>query len=215
MKLFLDTANADAIRDAIGYGIVAGVVTDPSSIARESRVLEEVLTDITGIVPDGIVFGQVISPDHEKMVEEAAELVKISKNLEIQIPMCAEGLKAIKILKAKGIRTSCTLIYSAGQALLAARAGASYVSACAGGQDNAAGPDLIGDIARIFTLHGIDCEIIAADIRSPVQVTACARLGAHIAAVPPAVIRQMIAHPQTDSSLEQFARDWEELLERL
>lgn len=214
MKLFIDTANAEAIREISDWGMISGVTTNPSSIAGEGRVLEEVLGEIAGIVPDGVVFGQVISLEHERMVEEAVELVKIGKNLEIQIPICTEGLKAIRILKAKGIRASCTLIFSAAQALLAARAGASYVCPSVGRPEDT-GNRLVGDIAQIFRVHGIDCEIIAADIRSPLQVVECAKQGAHIAAVPPAVLRQMIAHPLTDSGLAEFARDWEGLLERL
>jgi transaldolase len=166
---------------------------------------------------DGVVFGEVISLEADKMVEEARELVKINKRLEIKVPMCAEGLKAINILHNEGIRTNCTLIFSAAQALLAARAGASYVSPFVGRLDDiaATGIDLIGDIAEIFAIHNIDCEIIAASTRSPLHVVQCAKLGAHIATVPPQVIEQMIGHPLTDIGIARFMKDWEGLLEKL
>jgi transaldolase len=143
--------------------------------------------------------------------------VKINKRLEIKVPMCAEGLKAIHILKGEGIRTNCTLIFSAAQALLAAKAGASYVSPFVGRLDDiaATGIDLIGDIAEIFAIHNIDCEIIAASTRSPLHVVQCAKLGAHIATVPPQVIEQMIGHPLTDIGIARFMKDWEGLLEKL
>lgn len=216
MKLFIDTANIEAIKEANDYGIICGVTTNPSIIAKEGRDFTEVISEIAGIV-DGVVFGEVISMEHEKMVEEAHELVKVNKKIEIKIPMCAEGLKAIKILKKEGIRTNCTLIFSAAQALLAARAGASYVSPFVGRLDDigATGVDLIADIAEIFALHEIDCEIIAASTRSPLHVIDCAKVGAHIATVPPAVIQQMIGHPLTTAGLERFMKDWEGLLAKL
>jgi transaldolase len=216
MKLFIDTANIDAIKRANAYGILSGVTTNPSIIAKEGRDFKETITEILSIV-DGVVFGEVISLDAEKMVEEARELVKINKRLEIKVPMCAEGLKAINILHGEGIRTNCTLIFSAAQALLAARAGASYVSPFVGRLDDiaATGIDLIGDIAEIFAIHNIDCEIIAASTRSPLHVVQCAKLGAHIATVPPQVIEQMIGHPLTDIGIARFMKDWEGLLEKL
>lgn len=216
MKIFIDTANIEAIKEAHSYGIISGVTTNPSIIAKEGRVFEEVIREIASIT-DGIVFGEVISMEHEKMVEEALELVKINKRIEIKIPMCAEGLKAVKILKEKGIRTNCTLIFSAAQALLAARAGASYVSPFVGRLDDigVTGIDLIADIAEIFAVHEIDCEIIAASTRSPLHVIQCAKVGAHIATIPPAVIQQMIGHPLTTSGLEKFMQDWEGLLAKL
>lgn len=216
MKLFIDTANIDAIREANDWGVICGVTTNPSIIAKEGRDFTEVITEIAGIV-DGVVFGEVISMEHEKMVEEAHELVKINKKIEIKIPMCAEGLKAIKILKKEGIRTNCTLIFSAAQALMAARAGASYVSPFVGRLDDigATGVDLIADITEIFAVHSIDCEIIAASTRSPLHVIDCAKVGAHIATVPPAVLSQMIGHPLTTAGLEKFMKDWEGLLAKL
>lgn len=218
MKIFIDTANIAAIKEANDYGIISGVTTNPSIIAKEGRVFEEVLAEITSIVPDGVVFGEVLSLEHEKMVEEALELVKLGKNLEIKIPMCAEGLKAIKILKSKGIRTNCTLIFSAAQALLAARAGASYVSPFVGRLDDVGsdGLTLIADIAQIFQMYDdIDCEIICASTRSPLHIIECAKLGADIATIPPAVIQQMIGHPLTTSGIDKFMKDWDALQAKL
>ena len=210
MKFFIDTANIEAIKRANDYGVICGVTTNPSIIAKEGRDFAEVITEITRIV-DGVVFGEVISTDAEGMVKEAHELVKLSDQIAIKIPMCAEGLKAIKILTSEGIDTNCTLIFSASQALLAARAGATYVSPFVGRLDDvsATGIDLIGDLAEIFDIHGLDCQIIAASVRSPLHVVQCAKLGAHIATVPPKVIEQMINHPLTTIGLEQFLADWE------
>lgn len=216
MKLFIDTANIAAVKEANDFGVICGVTTNPSIIAREGRNFIEVITEIAGIV-DGVVFGEVISMEREKMVSEAHELAKISDRLVIKIPMCAEGLKAINILKKENIRTNCTLIFSAAQALLAARAGASYVSPFVGRLDDigSAGVDLIADIAEIFAIHDIDCEIVAASTRSPLHVIQCAKAGAHNATLPPAVLRQMIDHPLTTVGLEQFMKDWEDLLTKL
>lgn len=216
MKLFIDTADVAAIKEANEYGVICGVTTNPSIIAKEGRDFTEVITEIAGIV-DGVVFGEVISMEHGKMVSEAHELAKISDKLVIKIPMCAEGLKAISILKKEGIRTNCTLIFSAAQALLAARAGASYVSPFVGRLDDigSTGVELIEDIAEIFAIHEIGCEVIAASTRSPLHVIQCAKAGAHIATLPPAVLRQMIGHPLTDLGLERFMKDWEDLLARL
>lgn len=217
MKIFIDTANIAAIQEAAAYGIISGVTTNPTLIAKEGRVFEEVLAEITSIVPDCVVFGEVLSMEHEKMVEEALELVKIHPNLEIKIPMCAEGLKAIHALRQKGIRTNCTLIFTAAQALLAARAGASYVSPFVGRLDDigSLGTDLIADIAQIFDVHGFDCEIIAASTRNPLHVIECAKVGAHIATIPPAVIQQMMGHPLTTIGIERFLKDWDDLQAKL
>ncbi len=210
MKLFIDTANVDEIREANDLGVVCGVTTNPSLIAKEGRNFQEVVTEITSIV-DGPISAEVISLEHEKMVEEAKELVKIHKNIVIKIPMCAEGLKATKILTSMGIKTNVTLIFSAPQALLAARAGATYVSPFLGRVDDIGGDgvDLIADIAEIFEIHHIKTEIIAASVRHPVHIVEAAKAGAHIATVPYKVIMQMISHPLTTSGIERFLKDWE------
>lgn len=210
MKLFIDTANVDEIREAAALGVICGVTTNPSLIAREGRVFKEVVAEITSIV-DGPVSAEVISLQHEEMVEEAKELVKIHENIVIKIPMCAEGLKAVKILTALGIETNVTLIFSAVQALLAARAGATYVSPFLGRVDDigAEGMTLIEEIAQIFAIHNIECEIIAASIRHPMHVMNAALAGAHIATVPYKIILQMLKHPLTTAGIEQFLKDWE------
>lgn len=216
MKLFIDTANIDAIRRVNSWGVLSGVTTNPSLIAKEGRDFKETIKEILSIV-DGVVFGEVISMDCEGMVREAEELAAIDPRLEIKIPMCEEGLKAIHILSAKGIRTNCTLVFSAGQALLAAKAGASYVSAFMGRLDDIASPgmELIQEIADIFRLHSYDSEIIAASTRSPLHVAQCARAGAHIATVPPAILDQMVGHPLTTIGIERFLKDWDGLMEKL
>jgi transaldolase len=210
MKLFVDTANIDEIRAANDLGVICGVTTNPSLIAREGRDFKEVVTEITSIV-DGPISAEVISLEAGGMVSEAMELVKIHKNIVVKIPMCAEGLKAVKILTAKGIKTNVTLIFSAAQALLAARAGATYVSPFLGRLDDIAwdGTVLISDIVEIFSVHGIETEIIAASIRHPVHVIECAKLGADIATVPYKTIVQMIDHPLTKAGIEKFLKDWE------
>lgn len=210
MKLFIDTANVDEIRSANDLGVICGVTTNPSLIAKEGRDFKEVVTEITSIV-DGPISAEVISLKAPGMVSEARELSKIHKNIIIKIPMCAEGLKAVKILSAEGINTNVTLVFSASQALLAARAGASYVSPFLGRVDDISwdGTQLISDIAEIFSIHGIKTEIIAASIRSPLHVVAAAKLGADIATVPYKVIMQMIEHPLTKIGIERFLKDWE------
>ena len=210
MKLFIDTANVDEIRKANDLGVICGVTTNPSLIAKEGRIFEEVVQEITSIV-DGPISAEVISLESEKMVEEALELVKIHPNIVIKLPMCIEGLKAVKILSAKGIKTNVTLIFSATQALLAARAGATYVSPFVGRLDDIGqeGINLISEVAEIFTAHGIETEIISASIRNPIHVTSSALAGAHIATVPYKVIEQMTKHPLTDAGIAKFLKDWE------
>lgn len=210
MKLFIDTANIDEIRAANDLGVICGVTTNPSLIAKEGRDFRQVVTEITSIV-DGPISAEVISLKAPEMVAEARELVKIHKNIVVKIPICAEGLKAVKILSAEGIHTNVTLIFSASQALLAARAGASYVSPFLGRLDDISwdGTALISDIAEIFNMHGIETEIIAASIRHPIHVIECAKLGADIATVPYKVIMQMIEHPLTKVGIERFLKDWE------
>ena len=210
MKLFIDTANVNDIREANDWGVICGVTTNPSLIAKEGRVFEEVVKEITEIV-DGPISAEVISLEADKMVEEAIPLSKIHPNIVIKLPMCAEGLKACKKLTAIGIKTNVTLIFSAAQALLAANAGATYVSPFLGRLDDIGmeGMALISEIVEIFNAQGIETEIIAASIRNPIHVTAAARLGCDIATVPMNVLRQMINHPLTDSGIERFLKDWE------
>ena len=210
MKIFIDTANVDEIKAANDLGVICGVTTNPSLIAKEGRIFEEVVQEITPIV-DCPISAEVISLEADKMVEEALELAKIHKNIVIKIPMTAEGLKAVSRLSKKGIHTNVTLIFSPSQALLAARAGATYVSPFVGRLNDISsdGNKLIGDIASIFDIHGIDTEIIAASIRSPEDVTDAALAGAHIATIPYKVICQMIKHPLTDIGIERFLKDWE------
>ena len=210
MKLFIDTANTDEIRETSELGVICGVTTNPSLIAKEGRDFKTVIDEITTIV-DGPISAEVISLDADGMVEEAIPLAEMNKNIVIKIPMTAEGLKAVKRLSAMGIHTNVTLIFSAAQALLAARAGASYVSPFLGRLDdiNCDGLSLIDDIVTIFDTHGIETEIIAASIRNPLHVTEAAKLGAHIATVPYKVIQQMIKHPLTDAGIEKFLKDWD------
>lgn len=209
MKIFIDTANVDHIREANALGVICGVTTNPSLIAKEGRDFVEVVKEITSIV-DGPISAEVISLEHAEMVAEARELVKIHKNIVIKIPMCLEGLKAVKILTAEGIKTNVTLIFSSTQALLAARAGATYVSPFLGRLDDIGmdGMNLINEIVEIFEVHDIKTEIIAASIRNPIHVVNCARMGAHIATIPMNVIVQMSKHPLTDSGIEKFIEDW-------
>lgn len=210
MKLFIDTANVEEIRKANEMGVVCGVTTNPSLIAKEGRDFKEVVKEITEIV-DGPISAEVISLEADGMIAEALELSKIHKNIVIKIPMTPEGLKAVKALSKKGIKTNVTLIFSAGQALLAARAGASYVSPFAGRLDDIGmdGISLISEIAEIFNIHGIETEIIAASIRNQMHVTDAAVAGSNIATVPYKVIMEMTKHPLTDTGIEKFMKDWE------
>lgn len=209
MKLFIDTANVDEIRAANELGVICGATTNPSLIAREGKNFEDVIKEITSIV-DGPISAEVVASDSEGMVAEARKLAAIHKNIVVKIPMTAEGLKAVKVLSALGIKTNVTLIFSAAQALLAARAGATYVSPFVGRLDDISdnGIELVADIATIFDIHGLDTEIIAASIRGPQDVTDAAKNGAHIATVPYKVILQMIKHPLTDIGIQRFMDDW-------
>lgn len=210
MKLFVDTANVDEIKKVNDMGVICGVTTNPSLIAREGRDFKEVVQEITTIV-DGPISAEVISLEANKMVEEAKPLADMHKNIVIKIPMCAEGLKAVKKLTELGIKTNVTLIFSAAQALLAARAGATYVSPFLGRLDDIGtnGMILIEEISDIFEIHDIQTEIIAASIRNPIHVIDAARAGCDIATVPYKVIEQMLHHPLTDSGIEKFLKDWE------
>lgn len=212
MKIFIDTANVNEIREAESWGIICGVTTNPSLIAKEGRDFVEVVKEITSIV-DGPISAEVISLEHELMVKEARELAKIHKNIIIKIPMTIEGLKAVKILSAEGIKTNVTLIFSSAQALLAAKAGATYVSPFLGRLDDFGmeGMNLVEEIVRIFDNYGIETEIIAASIRHPMHAVNAALAGAHIATIPFKVLEQMTKHPQTDLGIEKFLEDWKKV----
>lgn len=210
MKFFIDTANVEEIIKANAMGVICGVTTNPSLIAKEGKVFENVVREIVQIV-DGPISAEVISLDSEGMIREAVELTKIHKNIVIKIPMTVEGLKAVKVLSKENIKTNVTLIFSAGQALMAAKAGATYVSPFVGRLDDISnnGMDLIAEIVDIFNNYNIDTEIIAASIRHPMHVTQAARLGCHIATVPYKVLVQLTKHPLTDKGIDQFLKDWE------
>ncbi len=210
MKLFIDTANVDEIKEINSWGVIEGVTTNPSLIAKEGRVFENVVKEITEIV-DGPISAEVISMESEGMIKEGEELSKIHENIVIKIPMCAEGLKAVAALSKKGIKTNVTLIFSANQALLAAKAGASYVSPFVGRLDDIGqeGIMLIEEVSEIFNIHGIETEIISASIRHPQHVLTSAKAGADIATVPYKVFKQMLGHPMTDIGIDKFLKDWE------
>ena len=211
MKFFIDTAKVEDIKKANDMGVICGVTTNPSLIAKEGRVFEEVIAEIASIV-DGPISGEVraTTTDAESMIREGREIAKIHKNMVVKIPMTVEGLKAVKVLSSEGIKTNVTLIFTANQALLAARAGASYVSPFLGRLDDIStkGIDLVAEIAEMFDVAGIETEIIAASVRNPIHVTECALAGADIATVPYKVIEQMTHHPLTDAGIEKFKQDY-------
>jgi transaldolase len=210
MKLFIDTANVVEIKEANDMGVICGVTTNPSLVAKEGRDFSQVIKEITTIV-DGPISGEVISLEAEGMIKEGREISNIHKNMIVKIPMTSEGLKAVKVLSAEGIKTNVTLIFTAAQALLAARAGATYVSPFLGRLEDIATPsmELIETIAKIFKIHEIKTQIIAASIRNPIYVIEAAAAGSHIATIPFSVIKQMLKHPLTDSGIERFLKDWE------
>lgn len=211
MKLFLDTANIEHIKKAEALGVICGVTTNPSLIAKEGRDFNEVIKEITSIV-DGPISGEVkaSTEDAEGMIKEGREIAKIHPNMVVKIPMTMEGLKAVKVLSAEGIKTNVTLIFTSNQALLAARAGATYVSPFVGRLDDISedGSALIAEIVEIFEIYGIETEIIAASIRTPKHVTESALAGADIATVPYSVIEQMFRHPLTVEGIEKFKQDY-------
>ncbi len=210
MKFFIDTANINEIREAYALGILAGVTTNPSLVAKEKGVsFHDRLKEITDLVKES-VSAEVIALDHEGMMKEAEELAAIAPNITIKVPMTPDGLKTVASLTKKGIKTNVTLIFSANQALLAARAGATYVSPFIGRLDDIGhnGLQVISDIADIFAIHDIPTEIIAASIRHPMHITEAALNGAHIATVPYKVILQLFNHPLTDKGIEAFLKDW-------
>ena len=215
MKIFIDTANTDEIREAASWGVLSGVTTNPSLIAKEGKEFKSVVKEITEIAdasPSNIasISAEVLSDDAEGMIAEAHELVKIHDVITIKVPMTEEGIKAVSILSKEGIKTNVTLIFSPTQALLAARAGASYVSPFVGRMDDIAndGAGLVAEIAEIFDIYGIGTEIIAASIRTPKDVTECAKAGADIATIPYGVLKKMFKHPLTDKGIQQCKDDW-------
>ena len=210
MKFFVDTANIDEIREANALGILAGVTTNPSLVAKEGVAFHDRLREITAEV-SGSVSAEVVSEDAEGMVKEGKELAAIAPNITVKVPMTLEGLKAVNAFRDLNIKTNVTLIFNANQALLAARAGASYVSPFLGRLDDISTPgiDLIEAIADIFAIHNIGTQIIAASIRNPIHVIDCARAGANIATVPYKVLMQMIRHPLTDQGIEKFQKDYQ------
>ena len=211
MKFFIDTANVEDIKSANDMGVICGVTTNPSLIAKEGRDFKEVIKEITSIV-DGPISGEVkaTTVDAEGMIREGREIAAIHPNMVVKIPMTVEGLKAVKVLSSEGIKTNVTLILAANQALLAAEAGASYVSPFLGRLDdiNQPGIELVRTIAEIFAVYGYETEIIAASVRNPIHVTDCALAGADIATVPYKVIEQMTKHPLTDQGIEKFQADY-------
>ncbi|MCB4333944.1 fructose-6-phosphate aldolase [Bacillus cereus] len=215
MKFFIDTANINEIKEANELGVLAGVTTNPSLVAKEGVDFHERIREICNVV-EGPVSAEVISLEADKMIEEGKELAKIAPNVVVKVPMTTEGLKAVKVFSDLGIRTNVTLVFSAVQALLAARAGATYVSPFLGRLDDIGhnGMDLIRQIAEIFAIHGIETEIIAASVRHSVHVTDAALNGAHIATIPANVIASLVKHPLTDQGIEKFLADWEKTQEK-
>ena len=214
MKFFIDTANVDEIKEANDMGIICGVTTNPSLIAKEGRNFKEVIKEITTIV-DGPISGEVKATTvlANDMIKEAREIAAIHPNMVVKIPMTAEGLKAVKVLGKEGIKTNVTLIFNATQALFAARAGATYVSPFLGRLDDIATPgiDLIKNISEIFMLHNIETKIICASVRNPIHIIDCALAGADIATVPYKVIKQALNHPLTEIGIEKFKKDYKEV----
>ncbi|HHW01962.1 MAG TPA: fructose-6-phosphate aldolase [Thermoanaerobacterales bacterium] len=212
MRFFLDTANVNEIREAASLGVIYGVTTNPTLVSKEGRDFKETIMEITSIV-DGPISAEVVSLDAEGMVKEALEIAAWHPNIVIKIPVIWEGLKAVSQLSKKGVKTNVTLVFNPNQALLAARAGATYVSPFVGrftdiSQDGIA---LISDIAEIFSIHDINTQIIAASIRTPMDVINAAKAGADIATVPYKVLQQMIKHPLTDIGVERFLEDWKKV----
>ncbi|MBE3577161.1 MAG: fructose-6-phosphate aldolase [Limnochordales bacterium] len=212
MQIYVDTANVNEIREAASWGVLAGVTTNPSLVAKEGRSFRQVIEEIAQIV-SGPISAEVVSTDADGMVREGIEYASWSPNVVIKIPLTAEGLKATHRLAEKGIRTNVTLVFSAPQGLLAARAGATYVSPFIGRIDDVGmdGMSVVRELAQIFKLHGISTQIIAASIRHPRHVVEAALAGAHIATIPFKVLEQMLHHPLTDVGLERFLSDWQKV----
>jgi len=212
MKFFIDTADVNEIRQAAAMGIIDGVTTNPSLIAKTGRVFADVIKEIVTIV-DGPISAEVISMDAPGLIKEGRELAKIHPNIVIKVPMCVEGLKATKAFTAEGIKTNVTLIFSASQALLAAKAGATYVSPFVGRVDDVSGDGmaLVEDIALIYDNYDIATEIIVASVRHPLHFVEAARIGAHVATIPFATLAQLLNHPLTASGMARFLQDWEKV----
>lgn len=212
MKIFLDTANVDQIREANSWGIIDGVTTNPTLIAREGRDFTEVVREICAIV-DGPISAEVVSMQSQEMVEEARNLAAIHENIVIKVPLVPEGLKAMKLLKAENIRTNATLVFSPNQALLAAKAGATFVSPFIGRLDDMGhiGMDIVRDIMIIFENYALETQVIVASVRDPLHVIDAALAGAHIATVPWGVLQKMVKHTKTDEGIERFLADWEKV----
>lgn len=212
MKFFIDTADVNEIREAHSLGLVDGVTTNPSLIAKSGRKFEDVIKEIATIV-DGPISAEVISLEHDGMIREALELAKIHQNIVIKLPMCPEGLKATKTLSEKGVKTNVTLIFTAMQALLAAKAGATYVSPFVGRLDDISqnGMGIIEEIRTIFDNYGYHAEIIVASIRNPIHVLDSALIGADVATIPFSVMMQLSKHPLTDAGIKKFLEDWEKV----
>ncbi|MCJ7806316.1 MAG: fructose-6-phosphate aldolase [Clostridia bacterium] len=209
MKLYLDTANLEEIRQAAQWGVLSGVTTNPSLAARENEEFTKILPSICELV-DGPISAEVISLEYDGMIKEARKLAAVHPNVVVKIPIIPEGMRAVKALSAEGIRVNVTLIFSVNQVLLAARAGAAYVSPFVGRLDDIghSGIELVRDIVDVINLHNLDIEVIAASIRHPEHVSAAALAGAHIATIPFKVLRQMFRHPLTDLGIESFLSDW-------
>jgi len=212
VKFFIDTANIDEIRTAKSWGILDGVTTNPTLLAKEKCDFKTMAREIVSLV-EGPVSLEAVSPDTESMVKEARELAKIGKNVVVKIPMTAEGIAACKQLSSEGIKTNVTLVFSANQALIAAKAGATYVSPFIGRLDDQGwdGLELIADILQIYENYGYRTEVIAASVRDPVHVMECAKLGCHVATVPFPVLRKMFTHSLTDAGVQKFLEDWKKV----
>ncbi len=214
MKIFIDTANIDEIRTANEWGVIDGVTTNPTLVAKEGKDFKSIVNQILSIV-DGPISVEVISTDAKGMVKEAVEMSKWSKNIVIKIPMIPEGLKAVKILNEKGVKTNVTLVFSVNQAILAAKAGATYVSPFIGRLDDIGhdGMQIIKDLVGIYKIYNFKTEIIVASVRHPLHVIESAKIGAHVATIPFSVIEKMFKHPLTDIGLEKFLKDWKMVVE--
>ncbi|MGI6633364.1 MAG: fructose-6-phosphate aldolase [Bacillota bacterium] len=209
MQLFLDTANIDEIREAASWGVISGVTTNPSLIAKERRDFRTVVKEISEVVP-GPISAEVLSEKAEDMIPEARDLAKIAPNIVIKIPMTKEGLKAVKVLSKEGVKTNVTLVFSASQGLLASLAGATYISPFIGRLDDISneGMEVVTDLVMLIENYGFDTKVIAASIRHPMHVVEAARASAHIATVPFKVLGQMLHHPLTDLGIKRFQDDW-------